>query len=174
MKYHIKIKEAFNVIGLELKTTSKRAEVEIGQLWHKFVAEKAIDKIPNITDSEPIALYYNYGGNGMCCSMGPDSYSYLLGYQVSNLDKVPVGMTGKKVPEQTYAIFTITGELPESIIKAWHQIRAINLKRTFLYDFELYKYYQEPSSNIELDPTILNDQVQTTQEVDIYVGIENG
>ena len=156
MKYHIKIKKAFNVIGFELKTTSKRAEVEIGQLWHKFIAERWEDKIPTITHIEPLAVYYDYHGKGMCCPMGPDSYACLIGCQVEKLDEIPVGMTGKAVPEQKYAVFTVTGEFPESLINAWKEINGMKeLERTFLYDFESYKHFREPS-----------------QEVDVYVGVK--
>ena len=155
MKYHIKEENGFHAIGFELKTKSKRAEVEIGQLWHKFIAENWEDKIPNITNIEPIAIYYEYEGQGMCCSMGPDSYAVLIGCQVDNLETIPVGMTGISVPKQKYAVFTTTGEFPKSLIQTWKEINALNLARNFLYDFENYKHFREPS-----------------QEVDIYVGIQ--
>ena len=174
MKYHVKTKEAFNVIGLELKTTSQRAEVEVGQLWHKFIAENTPDQIPNTTHIEPVALYYDYGGQGMCCSMGPDSYAILLGCKVANLDQIPVGMTGKAVPEQKYAVFTITGKVPESIIQAWQEINALGLNRSMLYDFEDYKYIQEPMvvHDVRLGTSLTETFEEPITEVDIYVGIK--
>lgn len=175
MKYHVKNKEAFNVIGLELKTTYKRAQVEIGQLWNKFIAENIADKIPNITHIEPVALYYEYGGQGMCCPMGPDSYAMLLGCKVANLDTIPVGMTGKAVPKQKYAVFNITNQLPESLAQAWEAINALGLNRSLQYDFEDYKYIQEPMPvhDVRLGMNYTKTFDTAITEVDIYVGIKD-
>lgn len=155
MENHTKVIDAFKVIGLEIQTNSKASEVEIGALWHKFIAENFTDQIPNKAHIYPIALYYNYGSKNMCCPQGADAYACLIGCKVTNLDTIPVGMVGKAVPEQRYALFRATGDFPEGLIKTWQAINAAGLERTYEYDIESYEHFQQPD-----------------HEVDIYVAIK--
>lgn len=162
MKYHVKTKEAFNVIGLAIQTSNFRVEKELGALWQKFVAEHIEDKIPNKTHVYPVVLYYDYsyeelvGGKPVPGSEGPgDYYTCLLGCKVSTLVAIPVGMTGITVPTSKYAVFTCTGDFPASLKGAWEKIDALNLPRTHAFDLESYKHFREPS-----------------HEVDIFVGIQ--
>ena len=150
MKYHIKEKEAFKVIGIEIQTTAKRADVEISELWHKFVAENIADKIPHKQHIYTIALYSDYGGAGMCCPMGPDSYAYLIGCKVTSLSDIPVGMTGKEVPHQKYAVFACEGDFPASLQKAWQAINTLSLERTFTYDIDSYKHFSDPDHHVDI------------------------
>lgn len=162
MKYNVKTKETFNVIGLAIQTSTFRVEKELGALWHKFVAEHIADKIPNKTHVYPIVLYYDYsyeelvGGKPAQGTEGPgDYYSCLIGCKVSTLVAIPVGMTGITVPTSKYALFSCTGDFPGSLIKKWKEIDSMDLPRTHLFDIESYKHFPEPN-----------------HEVDIFVGIQ--
>lgn len=155
MKYHIKEKEAFKVIGIEIQTTAERADAEISELWHKFVAENIADTIPNKEHIYTIALYSDYGDSPTCCPQGPDSYSYLIGCKVTKLSHIPVGLTGKEVPAQKYAVFASKGDFPASLQRAWKEINALGLERTLKYDIESYKRFSDPD-----------------HEVDVFVGVK--
>ena len=103
-------KKAFPIIGIELKTTSREGKnfIEIPQFWTQVIQKKQIDKIPN--KKQPGAVL------GICMDFRADGdFSYIIGSEVTNTDRVPDDMVTKMIPNAEYAVFTAIGKMPDSI-----------------------------------------------------------
>jgi AraC family transcriptional regulator len=110
MEPTITSKEAFPVIGVELKTTTKdgRNFVEIPQFWGRVIQKGLIDKIPD-RKSERTLL-------GICMDFEPDGgFAYLIAAEVTSTANTPDDMVSKTIPAATYAVFTAHGKMPGSI-----------------------------------------------------------
>lgn len=128
-------KEAFNVIGIKVRTTNKNGQSakDIGQLWEKFISENIIDTIPNKIDSAILSIYTNYEGDHT------QPYDTLLGCKVSTLSKIPTGMIGQKFKDGNYTKFTAQGDLSQGVVyQTWLEIWNETIDRTFTCDFEVY------------------------------------
>lgn len=152
MEYEVKTLDEFSVVGFPLRADNSEEGIEkIAEHWRKFREEKLMDKIPNKTkDKEIIGLYTHYEGDGS------KPFTLLAGAKVTGLKAVPTNMTARNIPSQKYAVFTVNGKMPQSLIDTWKAISKSDIKRTYLADFEVYK---DGSPGLD-------------GEVEIYVGIE--
>lgn len=82
--------------------------VVIPGLWDELMRRSG--EVPNRIDAA--------GAWGLCAPIADearrrheDEFYYLAGLEVSSLDQVPEGMTARRVPAATYAVFTHTGPL---------------------------------------------------------------
>jgi AraC family transcriptional regulator len=98
---------AFDVVGLLYQ--GKNENNDITQLWDKF-----LPRVEEIKHTAPDAF-------GICGAVEEDgSFSYLAGFQVSDMGEVPEGMKHWLVPEQTYAVFPCTLQnIPETFNHAY-------------------------------------------------------
>jgi AraC family transcriptional regulator len=151
MEPTITSKEAFPIIGIELKTTTNdgRNYVEIPQFWEKILQEGQIDNIPN-RKFERVLL-------GICMDFEPDdSFSYIIGAEVASTENVPNDMISRTIPEATYAVFTVRGKMPASIqdtFKFIYQewLPTSKYQRAASAEFELYDERFNDSENSEMD-----------------------
>jgi len=135
-------KAAFIVIGLKTNTTnaneSNPETALIPGLWQQFFSENIESQIPNITDANTIlGVYWDYEGEN------EKSYNLLAGREVSSLQDIPVEMTGIKVPESDYLVFSEEGDMPSVIYSLWDSVQGYfsenkNILRKYSYDFECY------------------------------------
>jgi predicted transcriptional regulator YdeE len=100
-----------------------------------------LEKIPNKLNNTVFAVYTDYEGDYTM------PYTYILGCEVSTLDVIPEGMTGKAIPEAKYAVFTSEGPYPQSLGAAWQAIWKTPLKRAYTDDFEVYPPDFNPQTN---------------------------
>jgi AraC family transcriptional regulator len=112
-------KKAFPIIGIELKTTSLEGKniIEIPQFWTQVIQKKQIDKIPN--KKQPGTVL------GICMDFRADGdFSYIVGSEVTNTDRVPDEMVTKLIPNAEYAVFTAIGKMPQNAGSntGYHQI----------------------------------------------------
>ena len=138
MKYKIVTKEAFNVIGFELKTSTKDGNnfAEIPKFWQKIINDNLLETIPkmkNAAASLGICMDFEEGGK----------FSYLIASEVTDTTDVPAGMVAKEIPKAEYAVFTAVGEMPHSIQNVVKYIYGewfpnSEYKRTCSPEFELY------------------------------------
>ncbi len=126
-----KIGEKF-ILGISLRTSNERAEKEIPAHWERFFNERIADKIPNKLCETIFSLYTDYEGDFT------KPYSCIIGYEVADLNSIPVGLTGKVIPAAEYALFPATGKFPESVVTAWQKIWASPIIRAYTVDFEVY------------------------------------
>lgn len=156
MNFTLKKQDPLNVIGVKLHVPEPdQALPAIGKFWEKFRTEKTKDKIPDkIHPEQTIAVYTNYGPQG-------EGYSLIIGAQVQYIvNNVPDGMVGITIPEQTYAVFSATGSIPEIIMQSWKQIWQSPISRAYTYDFEIYKDQSLDDATVEFYIAVRADYTQ--------------
>ena len=136
-------KEKF-FIGLELRTNNKECLSAMPAHKDRFFEENISSKIPNKVNGDILALYTDYEGDHT------KPYSWILGCEVSSLDKIPKGLVGKVIPESNYAVFTTQGKFPQGLIAAWQAIWQSNLHRSYTSDFEIYHSDFDPQINPQI------------------------
>src|SRR3989442_851726 len=95
----------------------------------KFFNDNIPAKIPHRINGNIFALYTDYAGDYTM------PYSWILGCEVSSLDEIPAGLTGKVISASNYAVFTTQGEFPQGLISAWQEVWKFPLARTYTCDF---------------------------------------
>lgn len=148
MKPKIVVKDQFMVIGTEY--IGKNENSEISTMWGNDFMPR-IAEIRNVINP---GIFY-----GICACMGDVEtgvFSYVAGREVSNLDEIPVGMVGKTIPSNTYAVFTHIGPLTTlgatwtSIYDKW--LPESGYKASGDPDFECYdERFKDMSEDSELD-----------------------
>ncbi|MFI5202559.1 MAG: GyrI-like domain-containing protein, partial [Candidatus Kapaibacterium sp.] len=134
-------KAAFTLVGISARTTNAKemsGHGIIAKQWQHVMSDKLIEKIPNRTDSNIIAMYTDYesDANG--------EYTFFIGARVKFVDSIPEGMVVKHVPAAHYALFTSEkGPVWEVVPKLWQKIWStppseMGGERSFLSDFEMY------------------------------------
>ncbi len=146
--------EEFIVIGISIRTTNENAQSaqDIGGLFHRFISEGLIEKIPNRVDDTIYSIYTDYEGDET------QPYTVVLGCKVECADIIPEGMLAKTIQAGSYVPFVAKGNLSEGVVyQEWLKVWTTDLDRTYATDFEVYgEKCQNP-----LDA-----------EVDIFVGVK--
>jgi predicted transcriptional regulator YdeE len=144
MKHTIEHQKKKCFIGLALRTDNSECSFTMPAHKEKFFRENIPAKIPNKINGNILALYTDYEGDYT------KPYSWILGCEVSSLDKIPEGLVGKVIPESKYAVFTTQGAFPQGLIAAWQAIWKSNLHRSYTSDFEVYRSDFDPQKNPEV------------------------
>ncbi len=146
---------ARTVVGIARRTSNAdgRSSGDIMATWAEFLQMNASAKIKNRAMPPTIcAVYSDYESDWR------GEYSYLLGCGVSRALTVPDGMEVRKIPAQTYAIFTAKGRMPDEVLAIWSLIWLSDLPRTYTYDFEVYdKRFTNPKAK-EVDICVAVDR----------------
>lgn len=144
MSYVIEDQEEKFFIGLELRTNNEECSLAMPAHKERFFKENVFSKIPNKINENMLALYTDYEGDYT------QSYSWILGCEVSSLEEIPAGLVGKVIPESKYAVFTTEGEFPQGLIAVWQEVWRLNLPRSYTSDFEVYFSNFDPQRNPEV------------------------
>ena len=101
--------DAFTIVGIAVRTTNQhgQSQVDIGQLWQKFIQEKTIDKIPHKISSEIYCVYTDYESD----FNGP--YTTIIGCRVSSSTTVTGEFTRKEIAGGKYLKNEAKGKLPD-------------------------------------------------------------
>lgn len=133
--------ESFYVAGYSVRTNNAKevsAQGEIGKLWQRFYQENLGAAIPNRADSDVTVVYSDYASDEK------GDYTYTLGARVSSVDRLPPGMTYRKVAAGDYAVLeSDVGPLVEMVHAEWKKIWAMTPqelggRRAFVTDYEIY------------------------------------
>ena len=127
--------EAFDVVGISTRTGTDHTLVgqQIGDLWHRFMAEGVMQRIPQKTDGNIYSVYTDYEGNH------EQPYTVVIGCRVPKDTEAPAGMTKATINGGLYRQYIAQGDLTgPAIVQAWETIREANLDRKFTSDFEVY------------------------------------
>ena len=152
--------DGFTVVGIAARTSNAKEMTSdgiIGKQWARIFQEGVIEKIPNKTDHNIVAVYTDYAGdyNG--------EYTYVLGARVSSDADVPAGMVAKKIPSGKFAVFTSEkGPAPKVVPATWLKIdslpkTAVGGDRLYRADYEIYDERAQDPENLQ---------------VEVYVGIK--
>lgn len=131
MKHRIETLPAFDVVGLQIRTSNAQAMETIGPLWGRVYAGELAGAVPGGME-RLYAVYSNYESDHT------GEYDYLIGFAVNANDNVPDGQTHLRVPAAKYAVVTAKGEMPGALIETWMQIWQADLPRAFGADFEIH------------------------------------
>ncbi|NLL75839.1 MAG: AraC family transcriptional regulator [Clostridiales bacterium] len=139
MDYEIVTLKEKKIMGLSLRTGNMDPEMgaKIGGLWQRLFGEGLFEAIPKKVSESSIGFYSDYA-QGLA-----GEYDVTVGCEVSSTDNILKDMVVKVIPEGHYAKFVIIGDMVEAVQKAWSEIWAMDLKRTFTGDFEEYVSMQE-------------------------------
>ena len=139
----------FKIIGIETRTTNKnnQAQQDLGSLWGKFFSENLIEKIPNKSSYEIIAIYTDYKSDYT------EDYTTIIGMPVSTLNEIPDGLIGREFHADQFKKFIAKGEMPQAVVNTWIDIwqRDQELNRKYAYDFEVYGEKSQHGENSEVE-----------------------
>lgn len=133
--------ESFFVAGYQVRTNNASelsGHGEIGKLWQRFMSQNLGVQIPGRIDQRTIVVYSDYASDEK------GDFSYLLGAPVKSIDRLPAGMTYRKIVAGPYAVLiTDSGPVTEVIQAEWRKIWAMSStrlggRRAFLTDYEIY------------------------------------
>ena len=129
-------RDEITIVGIKLneKTSNidNRSQLDIGNLWERFEKENITSQIPTKKNNDIVAVYFDYDGDYR------EPFSYLIGFEVSILEKVPVGLTKITIPQSKYLKFTARGKMPDCISETWQTIWKTKVERAYKYDIERY------------------------------------
>lgn len=139
----------FKIIGISVRTTNKNNQVknDLERLWNLFFSENIIEKIPNKTSNEIVAIYTDYTSNYT------EDYTTIIGIPVSSLDTIPDKLIGREFPAENFQKFTAKGEIPQAVVNTWIDIwsKDNQLNRKYTYDLEVYGEKSQNGINSEVD-----------------------
>jgi AraC family transcriptional regulator len=117
MDYRVFQKEAFRVIGKEIKLSTKCEEhhIKISQFWDECNADGTIEKISALDNKQNLL--------GICMEFDYDmqQISYMIAIEDVN-NSVETGFDTREIPAATWAVFTSVGPIPQAIINVWSRI----------------------------------------------------
>jgi predicted transcriptional regulator YdeE len=158
VKPQIVERDAFTVIGIEVRTNNSQAATVIPRQWQSFFQDGTPGKIPARADADFVVVYSGYASDHH------GDYDYLIGGRVKGGTAAPQGMVVKLVPKARYAVVTTErGPVGKVVSAAWQKIWSLEEsgglggKRTYKTDFEVYDQRARDPNN---------------SQVDIHVGIE--
>lgn len=129
MNYEVVKLDEKTVVGVSAVTgnTDPKVSEIISGLWEDLFQGGTFETIKNKINTHAIGLYSDYT---------KDQYCVTAGVEVSKADNE--NLTVKTIPAGKYAKFSIHGHMVDAVVKAWNEIWAMNLERSFTGDFEEY------------------------------------
>jgi AraC family transcriptional regulator len=117
MKCKIEKKNAFTIAGAmkNISCANNEQHSAIPLFWHN-TSEETMNRIKSLADVEPIGLL------GVMCPMqeGTQTFDYYIA--AATAKECPPDLSKLEIPAITWAIFEITGAMPDAIQEAWGQI----------------------------------------------------
>ncbi|WP_430906298.1 GyrI-like domain-containing protein [Maribacter sp. 2-571] len=140
--------EGFSVIGIKVRTINENGQAarDIGKLWHRFVSENIVAKIPNKISTSVLSIYTNYEKDHTA------PYDTILGCMVDSLEDIPEGMVGQRFNDSNYLRFLANGDLSKGVVyKVWKEIWENDFDRLYTADFEVYGEKAQDPTNAEVE-----------------------
>jgi predicted transcriptional regulator YdeE len=156
----ITLQDPIKMIGVSIRTTQKtifKDAVSLGKEYKKIKEQEII--LNKKTPWQFVAISKDFEGE--------ESWEYLMGDVVTNLDSIPMGLKSFEIPPMTYAVFTIKpksrfawgisiGRMKKYIYTEWINNSGYELDNKVIGDFELHDEKSE----------------QPNPEIDLYVAIK--
>ena len=139
--------EEFEVIGISIRTTNqdRRAEKDIGALWHRFYSENIISKIPGKLTPDVYCLYTRYETDHT------GAYTTLIGCRVGAGTLPTSGLEKLIVKKDNYEVFISEGPMPDAIQQTWMKIWNSGLRRSYTTDFDLYVHNDKGPDPVRIE-----------------------
>jgi len=112
--------DEIRIVGIQVRT-SNEAEKDsstalIPGLWKRFYQEHVLETIPGVKPGFLYEAYLDYESDHT------GEYSVVLGAEVAADADVPSGMVSINLPRSRYLVFDASGDLPQSVQKAWARV----------------------------------------------------
>jgi len=153
--------QPINLVGLSVRTNNKNEmdprTAKIGGLVAEYFQNNIQDKIPHRKKAGVTLMGY-----GEYDSDEHGDYTYYIGEEVNNVEKIPSEFDSIVIPAGNYQKFTTPpGKIPDVVIQAWQKIWTLDSqqlggKRKYAVDFQVHD-----ERALDLQHAI----------VDIYIGI---
>lgn len=108
-------RQAFKVIGIEIKTNHLSCQSQVTQEWQSDARRTLLKKVNNIKEKDVFYGICSGFGNTCTCAggegAGSSDFSYFCCTEVTNLENIPEGLTGKEIKGGKYAVFAVKGGL---------------------------------------------------------------
>ena len=125
--------EGFKVVGISVRVDMHTAGELIGGMWRRWFMEGLEAKIPNKVSNDKYNIYTNYEGDHT------KPYTCFLGCRVRSIDDVPDRMQALEIKGGKYAVFDVSGKIPDAVLETWMKIYKMDeLERSFAADFDVY------------------------------------
>ncbi len=145
------------VMGVQRRTSNAdgRSITDIPACWQDFLSQKMALKIPHRAKRPAMfAVYSDYESDWT------GEYAYMIGSEVTKVDKIPPGLAVVRIPTQTYVVFTAAGPMPDALLSIWMSVWGTKLPRAYTYDFEQYDARFTRPENKEIDVYIAINEDQ--------------
>lgn len=133
--------EAFDIVGISVRTQQDKAAEDINALWEQFFKDSIGQKVNHKIDDVIFAVYSDYEGGH------EDPYRVTIGYRVKKdgASAAAQGFHHVTCEGGDYAILSAAGQQPQALIQTWESIWASDLDRTYKTDFEVYgpKFFED-------------------------------
>lgn len=151
MDYEIVTLKEKTVVGFSAKANNTSPDMGdiIGNLWKSFYSENGYSRIPDKANDKALGIYTDYEQKEM------GNYTIIVACEVINSLHTPKDFMIRTIPAGNYAKFIVRGNMITAVAEFWQKLWRMELKRTFLYDFEEYQ----------------NGDCENA-EIHIYIGIE--
>ncbi len=141
MDYRIVEKNAFQVIGKAIETTSVEGENsrDIPKFWQESNQNGTVDRLISLA-GRPDAIL------GICMDMVMENstFTYMIAVDNKTGVEAPEGFVVREIPAHTWAVFTSIGPMPHAIQEIW--------RRVFQEWFPATGYEHAGGSEMELYP----------------------
>ncbi len=131
MNYEIVNLEEKIIVGLTQRTGNNDPDCQkiIGGLWQDFMGKGIAASLNNKSNEYCVGLYTDYDFVNM-------KFDVTVGAEVSENGNPE--LSTKTIPAGKYAVFNVRGDVVKDVSKAWEDIWAMPLERTYSADFEEY------------------------------------
>lgn len=124
MEYRIINKSGFRVVGKITRVSMQGGENfrKIPQFWMECSHDGTVAKLSALSAQ---SRTIGDATLGICMDFAPDmsEFTYMIAAEQVGHD-IPSGMVAKPIPESAWAVFTVIGELPNSIQDTWGRIHS--------------------------------------------------
>lgn len=154
----VTLQNSIELVGVSIKTDVKNIYKDASMLGKKYTDFKKLNKIPNLKEPWAFVAY------SKDFNEDTKSWEYIMGDVVTDLDSVPKGLNGYKIPSSTYAIFPIKAKF-----KFLWGLEIARMKKYIFTNWLLNSKYESTGCDFEY-----HDERSTGKNpsIDLYVEIE--
>ena len=135
MEYEILDMNEKIIAGLCARTNNSASDMSqvIGGLWTRLYGEGLHLSMPNKANDKSVGLYSDYASDAS------GDYDITVGFEVTTDDRLPEGLTVKRIPAGRYAKFIVKGDMHQAVSDFWQARWTMDLDRAYTGDYEEYQ-----------------------------------
>ena len=122
------------VTGIAVRTTNQdgKSQIDIGNLWTKFMSENVISQIEARLSDDVYCVYTDYESDHT------GWYTAVLGCRITSPNDSD-GMFTALIPKGSYRVYKPEGAFPQCMANIWQAIWNDCSPRSYIADYDLYK-----------------------------------